>query len=110
MIYALLDRIDTVQPEHLSAALEVLRYCNDSVRFIFGNRLGDPMADRILDALLAAGVDGRTRSEINDLFGRNKSAEQIETALQILVSWGLARSQEEPTAGRPIEWWFATHP
>ena len=85
-LYALLDHVDMVMPVHLEAALEVIRYCDDSVKFIFGDKIGDPIADKILDKLREAGTTGLTRSEISDLFQRNRSAREIERGFQVLVS------------------------
>ena len=51
MIYALLDGKAEVDAEHLLAALSVWDYCLQSARYIFGDALGDPVADQILAAL-----------------------------------------------------------
>ena len=63
LIYALLDCAAEIRWEHLVAALEVWRYCQDSAKHIFGDALGDPTADEILRALRGcpAGMT-RTRS------------------------------------------------
>lgn len=50
-LYAALDSTAIVQRPHLEAALAVWRYCDASAKYIFGDSTGDPMADRILDAL-----------------------------------------------------------
>ena len=50
-LYALLDRSEKVRAEHLVAALALWTYCEASARWIFGDELGDPVADEILDAL-----------------------------------------------------------
>jgi hypothetical protein len=50
-LYAAGDMSYVVAPRHLRAALEVWRYCFDSARHLFGDRLGDPTADAILAAL-----------------------------------------------------------
>ena len=42
-IYALLGCSDVIRVEHLQAALAVWTYCEDSVRFVFGDVLGDPV-------------------------------------------------------------------
>jgi len=44
-IYALLDRETEVRKVHLEAALAVWNYCEASARYIFGDALGDPLAD-----------------------------------------------------------------
>src|SRR5262249_29092942 len=100
LIYALLDRAEKVRVEHLEAALEVWRYCYDSARFIWGAALGDPTADSILAALRES-QDGLTRWDINNHFGRNKPATEIDRAINMLIERGLIRSAKEETAGRP---------
>lgn len=106
-LYALLDQSSVLRIEHLKAALAVWRYCQDSVRFIFGDALGDPSADAILRALRAA-PDGMTKTAINDVFGRNQSSREIDRALGVLLEHGLARREKLTTAGRPTEKWLAT--
>ena len=52
-LYALLDQSPLITIEHLDAALAVWRYCEASARYIFGDALGDPIADDILQVLQA---------------------------------------------------------
>src|SRR5262249_7547908 len=83
LIYAMLDRSLIVEPRHLKAALAVWQYCEDSVKYVFGDRLGNPDADAILDALRSS-TDGLTRTDIRDIFLRHLSAARIERALTVL--------------------------
>jgi hypothetical protein len=107
LVYAMLDGAAQICRQHLDAALEVWRYCDESARFIFGDRLGNPMADTILDALRKT-PDGLTRRDISvELFGRNKTSAELTTAFLLLTKGGLARCEAEPTGGRPGERWFA---
>ena len=76
-IYATLDTSEQICPPHLEAALAVWRYSLDSARWIFGDTLGDPTADEIW-ALAKDRPAGVTRSEVRDLFSRNKKAREIE--------------------------------
>lgn len=105
-LYALLDRSAFVRAEHLLAALALWDYCEQSARWIFGDALGDPIADEILRALCAS-PEGLTRNEIGDLFSRHRRKGEIGRALAQLLASGLATSEKEPTAGRPIERWLA---
>ncbi len=41
----------SVKTYHLRAALAVWQYCADSARYILGNSLGDPVADKLLQNL-----------------------------------------------------------
>lgn len=107
MIYALLDCSRFIEKRHLSAALAVWRYCFDSSRFIFGNALGDPIADTILRELRRH-PNGLTRTEIREIFKRNRSEEEISRALGFLLEGGWVSCTEEQTGGRPAERWVAT--
>ena len=104
--YALLDISSKIHKEHLIAGLALWEYCEASARFVFGESLGDPVADTIKNAL-DTNPDGISRTEIANLFGRNKSASKISRALISLVSNGIAFSTREKTEGRPIERWFS---
>src|SRR5262249_33876043 len=44
-LYAVLDCSTVVRPEHLLAALAVWDFCEASARYVFGDSLGDPVAD-----------------------------------------------------------------
>ena len=105
-LYALQDMSYVVRPEHLMAALALWQYCEASARYIFGQRLGDPVADELLTALRNH-PDGMTRTNIRDWFGRNRKAYEIDRALRVLAKQGLARMEDEKTSGRPAERWFA---
>ncbi|MEE8115159.1 MAG: hypothetical protein V3T23_12500, partial [Nitrososphaerales archaeon] len=105
-VYALLDCSSVIRREHLKAALAVWRYCEDSCRYIFGDALGDPVADPLLKALRRS-PDGMTRTSISNLFKRHKSAAQIDRSLTSLEKSGLIERREQDTGGRPAEVWFA---
>jgi hypothetical protein len=106
MLYALLDCSAAIRREHLAAALAVWNYAEASCRYIFGDALGDPVADEILGALRRT-EEGLTRSEIHGLFQRNRQESEISRALAVLVEYGLAHSVAEATGGRRLERWFA---
>jgi DNA replicative helicase MCM subunit Mcm2 (Cdc46/Mcm family) len=105
-IYALLDCSTSICKDHLEAALALWKFCEDSARYIFGNSLGDPTANEILKELRKK-PDGMTRTDIRDYFQKHKTNSEIERSLHLLEEVGLARTQEEKTAGRSVERWFA---
>jgi uncharacterized protein DUF3987 len=107
VIYAVLDERTEVGAEHLRAALEVWRYCEESAAHVFGRATGDTTADEIMAALRSSGEEGMSRWEVNDLFSGHRSSEQIGAALTALEKTGQARMQKVPTGGRPTERWFA---
>ena len=77
-VYAVLDGRTQIGVEHLKAALAVWRYCADSARYVFGDAVGDPVADELLEALRAR-PDGMTRTEIRDLFGRHRHRSELNS-------------------------------
>ncbi len=106
LLYALLDRSSFITRKHLRAALAVWRYCEDSARYIFGDSFGDFVVDAILRRLRKS-AEGLTRTEIREIFSRNRSETEISNALRVLEENGLATCVREETAGRPSERWFA---
>lgn len=110
LIYALLDRAPQIDVAHLQAALAVWEFCDRSTRFIFGESLGDRVADRILDELRCAGSRGLTRNGLREVFNRNLPASKIEAALVLLHRQKLAHWSKEPRpgGGRPAIVWRAT--
>ncbi len=108
VLYALLDQSSQVRVEHLSAALGHWDYCHRSAAHVFGNALGDPLADELLERLRAARENGLTRTQIRDALGRHRSGAEIDCALGHLEQLGLVRRQVETTGGRPAERWWAT--
>src|SRR5207253_7980306 len=104
-VYALLDRSSTIGLAHLEAALALWEYAAASARRIFGERLGNPDADRILAKLRDVGA--LTETEIHELFGRHKSAAQIGHALELLRQLGLVTFGAEDSGGRPRVIWRA---
>lgn len=107
-LYAVMDECYEIGRKHLLAALALWDYAEKSARYVFGDATGDPVADRILQALRSAGEEGMTRTEVSNLFGRNKSAERIARALSMLLGAGRVYREREGTGGRKAERWFAT--
>lgn len=106
-VYALMDNTLTVSIDHLMAALAVWKYCEASAEAIFGARLGDPVADRILEALREAGDAGMSNDDIYELFQRHRSANERERALALLLELRLIKKEQFSTGGRPKTIWFA---
>jgi hypothetical protein len=106
-LFAVIDQRTTVGVHHLRAALEIVRYSGDSVKYIFGDALGDPSADTI-DRALRHSPEGLTRTEIMDLFKRHKPAAEIERALGYLQAAGRANVKQVQSSGRPTELWSTT--
>jgi hypothetical protein len=106
LIYAIADCSSEIKRVHLEAALEVWRYCAESAIYIFGQRSGDSVADEILGELCKR-REAMDRTEIRDHFQRHVSAARIDAALELLLSLKRVRRENQPTAGRPREVWYA---
>jgi len=105
-IYAVLDCSPIIRLPHLQAALAVWHYCAASASLFFGTSTGDHIADRIMEAINAAG--GRlSREQISALFHGHLSSSRIEAALQQLISLGVIHQTSQPTRGRPSTLWSA---
>ena len=106
LIYALLDLSEHIGLEHLEAALAVWRYSADSARWIFGDALGDPTADELWQAAKERPA-GLTRTEVSEVFSRNKKRREIERALGVLEDAGrLHRTTRPVERGRAAEVWI----
>lgn len=105
-LYALLDSSNLIRLAHLKAAQEVWAYCEDSVRCIFGNSLGDETADAILRMLRSA-PDGMTQTEINRAFGSHKSSAELNRALTLLQKKNKIAPERAETGGCPAIRWRA---
>ena len=105
LVYALADDEQFIGRVHLEAALEVWRYCAESARYIFGERTGDHVADRIMTELKEG---PQTRNQLREAFQRHKTSGEISAALTVLQLAGLVKmTMAEPTGGRPAEVWSA---
>lgn len=107
-LFALLDCSDFIRLEHLEAALALWQYCEDSARYIFGDQTGNKTADAIYEALQNV-QDGLTRTQIRDLFQRNATAAQMNSAIKLLIELGRVEIFKEKTNGRPQEIIKARH-
>jgi hypothetical protein len=100
MLYALLDGTDTIKVQHLYAALAVWEYAEASANYIFGETLGDPIADTLLVALQACYPNGLTRQHIlEETFNRNRRADELDRVLRLLHSRNRITLVELPAEG-----------
>jgi len=101
VLYAILDRSEAILAEHLLAALAVWHHAEQSAAWVFGDAVGDEVADAIMEATRAKGELDRT--DIRDLFARHVNRARIEQALVFLVNAGRLEYSSESTGGRPRE-------
>jgi hypothetical protein len=106
LIYAMLDGSSVVRREHLEAAAEVWRYAENSVGYVFGNALSDPVADKLLAAIRVAGDAGLTMTQIRrEVFKRHGDTLEIKRALESLRAMGIITRIEIKTKGRSACRW-----
>lgn len=108
LIYSLIDGTTVIDTEHLAAASAIWDYAARSAAMLFGAASGNHLAEQIHAALVATGAMSRT--DIRDLFARNRPAVDIDQALAALQQSGRARPVKVLTAGRPAQLWHATTP
>jgi Protein of unknown function (DUF3987) len=85
LLYALLDGAGEIRVEHLRAALAFWRYCEDSVRHVFGEATGDCDGERIKGALVTG---PKTLSELHRVFANNRTSEWLLAKLSAMVRGG----------------------
>ncbi len=101
-LYSLLDCSKVIRIEHLNAALALWQYCEDSARYIFGAQTGNKIADEIFTELKQR-KDGMSKNDIRAHFQQNRSAAEINIALELLLELGRIDSYKEKTSKRPKE-------
>lgn len=99
--YAIADGSPHIDVPHLEAAWALWSYCDASARYLFGDNLGDEVADKLLAALRAAGPEGLDGTQQSALFGRHVASRQLEDARALLQRCHLADTTTEQTGGRP---------
>jgi len=107
LLYALADCSSSIRAPHLRAALALVQFAEASARYVFGDALGDPLADDVQRLLRQADDEGMNREALREAFGRHRRSAEIGRVLGVLAAAGLARMVKVPTAGRPEERWYA---
>ena len=107
MIFAIADMRFRIDVPHLMAALEIWDYSVRSVDYIFGDRLGDKDASKLLDALKLAGDEGITQTDVRrKVFSGRVSAEKLGDLLNRMVQAGLIHKTVDATKSKkPVTVW-----
>jgi hypothetical protein len=107
MIYAILDGSKEIQATHIDSALAVWQYCEDSALVLFGKTVGNVEADAVLRELTTCGE--MTRTEVRDLFERNKNKAELDRIKELLLDAGRITIRYEKIAGsrKRSEIWVA---
>jgi Protein of unknown function (DUF3987) len=99
LIYAVLDRSRHVQLEHLRAALEVWRYCEDSAAYLFSDEPATSMERRIERQLQRR--EGWVRRTTLTRALKDPKTYQFDRALEALRDVGKLEERTVATGGRP---------
>jgi hypothetical protein len=106
VFYALLDGGSVIGLPHIEAGLAVWDYAERSAAYLFGGLTGDSLADRLLDAMRAAGDAGIDRSELALGISHTVKKKRFDVALSYLERRLLAERVVVATGGRSAERWF----
>ena len=99
--YAIADGAPHIDVPHLEAAWALWSYCDASAHYLFGDNLGDEIADRLLEAIRTAGAEGLDGTQQSALFGRHVASARLDEARALLQRCHLAETTTEATGGRP---------
>ncbi len=106
LIYAVLDRVETIERRHLEAGLILWTYSLRCVAWAFGAMKGEPDLKRLVEAMRRAGADGLSSRDLQrGVFKRKRSAEQVSRLLERLLALGQIEAREVKTSGRPKRLW-----
>jgi hypothetical protein len=108
-LYAALDCSEIIELAHLKAAIAVWAYCYISATRLFGMSTGDPIADRIREAIEAS-HDGLTRRQINGLLHGHVHSDRIDEALNQLAFIGAITGRTYSSGGRPATLYSVADP
>ena len=108
VVYALIDGSPVIELGHLRAAEAVWRYSEATIVHVYGETMGDDVADRLLAALRLAGDEGLDGRRQQAIFGRHVPGPRLALARQSLQERELAVTHSVQTAGRPRMVTFAT--
>jgi hypothetical protein len=110
LILSLIDIAPAVTADHVRAAWACWDYALRSTRYLFGDRLGDPIADQLWTAIRQHSEDHTewSRDELSSLLGKNRLAADRDNAVALLVRAGrLHQTTRTAANGRTIPTWRA---
>lgn len=98
LIYALLEGAERIAENHLQAALAMWNYAQESALYIFGDRVADPLEEKVLEALKAGPL---TATELSAALNRHVPRERLQPLLQQLEGQQRISILKQKNAGRP---------
>lgn len=103
MVFALSDGTALIEPHHLEAAFAIWQYSTESIDYIYGDKIGDPVAQKILEQLKEDYPKQFNKSEIMAMFSNHKSKHEIGCSIKNLLRHKLITEEKVQTGGRPSE-------
>jgi hypothetical protein len=101
LIYALLDGAAGIDTVHIDAAWALWSYSRASAAYIWGDAVGDQIADALLAAIRRAGPEGMDLTTPSAEFSRKVPAKRLAAARAELEAAGFIETVQESTDGRP---------
>jgi hypothetical protein len=84
LIYAAIDGGDEIRREHMEAAIAVVRYCEASAIWAFGDSTGNATANKMLNALRFANAP-LSKNDVRNELSRHVSSVDLDEAIGLLV-------------------------
>lgn len=107
LLFSMLDRSDYIEPKHIQAGMNLVNFCNDSVKFIFtspAQLTAGTDAGKLLAALEAA--KGKlTQTEVSRVFGGHKSKSELMNLLNELQSMNKVKQIKGQEKDKRIVTW-----
>lgn len=100
VVYAVLDGSPSVEVCHLEAAAAVVDYAEATTAMVFPSRPVATLADRIRQAVVRAGEDGLTLTELSKLLPRGLASADRDAAVAELKTEGSIVEIRVPGPGR----------
>ena len=102
LVYALADRAETIDVDHIEAGWHLWQFARTTAEMIFGDAVGEEVADKLLAAIRRSGPAGLDLTEQSAALGRNVQASQLRAARRRLEDLGHIATAPDPnpTGGR----------
>jgi Protein of unknown function (DUF3987) len=103
MIYALLDRTGIIEARHITAALAFWNYCEDSVRYLFGDFNYNPEQLELMEYLQDERRGFLTKTEVlRDIYHNRNHKQMNQDLAQLKRAHRINFAMDKKTGGRPV--------
>jgi hypothetical protein len=105
MLFCLVDRTNRITEAQLKTAIMLWRYCEQSAKYIFGDKVvRNPLSKKIFGLLEQC--EQLSLTEISNKLDRNFDAAAIQTAVKELIERNKITSEIVKRAGRPTTFYM----